>query len=107
MTASLALDHEEFPRPQTTREGLAALKPAFAALADFPLDDKGTTYRSLILQKYPDLKIEHIHHAGNSSGVVDGSGAVLLASRDIRQGARHEAARPGRGHGQHGRFARP
>ncbi len=77
---SLALDHEEFPRPQTTREGLAGLKPAFAALADVPLDDKGTTYRSLILQKYPDLDIEFVHHAGNSSGVVDGSGAVLLAS---------------------------
>jgi acetyl-CoA C-acetyltransferase len=77
---TIALDHEEFPRPQTTREGLAGLKPAFSTLADFPLDDKGTTYRSLILQKYPGLKIEHIHHAGNSSGVVDGSGAVLLAS---------------------------
>lgn len=77
---SLALDHEEFPRPQTTREGLAALKPSFEALADVPLDDKGTTYRSLILQKHPGLEIRHIHHAGNSSGVVDGAGAVLLAS---------------------------
>jgi acetyl-CoA C-acetyltransferase len=77
---SLALDHEEYPRPQTTLEGLAALKPAFPQVADFPLDDKGTTYRKLILQKYPDLQINHVHHAGNSSGVVDGSGAVLLAS---------------------------
>ncbi len=77
---SLALDHEEFPRPQTSREGLAALKPSFEAVADIPLDDKGTTFRGLILQKYPDLKITHVHHAGNSSGVVDGSGAVLMAS---------------------------
>jgi acetyl-CoA C-acetyltransferase len=77
---SLALDHEEFPRPGTTAEGLAALKPAFAAVADYVLDDKGTTYRSLILQKHPDVKIEPIHHAGNSSGVVDGAAAVLLAS---------------------------
>jgi acetyl-CoA C-acetyltransferase len=77
---SLALDHEEYPRPQTTLEGLAALKPAFPQVADFPLDDKGTTYRKLILQKYPDLEINHIHHAGNSSGVVDGSAALLLAS---------------------------
>ena len=61
-------------------EGLAALKPAFSAVADFPLDDKGTTYRGLILQKYPDLQINHIHHAGNSSGIVDGSAAILLAS---------------------------
>ena len=79
---TLALDREEYPRPQTTREGLASLKAAFAAMADVPLDDKGMTYRSLILQTYPDLKIEHVHHAGNSSGVVDGSAAVLLASSD-------------------------
>jgi acetyl-CoA C-acetyltransferase len=77
---TLALDHEEFPRPQTTLEGLSQLKPAFTALADVPLDDKGTTFRSLILAKYPDLKIEHVHHAGNSSGVVDGAAAILLAS---------------------------
>jgi len=79
---SLALDKEEYPRPQTTLEGLAALKAAFTAVADYPLDDKGTTYRNLILQKYPDLRIDHIHHAGNSSGVVDGSAAILLASPD-------------------------
>jgi acetyl-CoA C-acetyltransferase len=79
---TLALDHEEFPRPQTTREGLASLKPAFPALADFPLDDKGTTFRKLILAKYPGLDINFVHHAGNSSGVVDGSGALLLASAD-------------------------
>ena len=79
---TLALDREEFPRPQTTREGLAALKPSFEALADVALDDQGTTFRSLILQKYPDLDIKFIHHAGNSSGVVDGAAAVLLASPD-------------------------
>ncbi len=79
---TLALDHDEYPRPQTTREGLAALKAAFPALANAPLDDKGTTYLSLIKQAYPDLEIEYKHHAGNSSGVVDGSGAVLLASAD-------------------------
>ena len=75
-----ALDHEEFPRPQTTLEGLAALQPAFAAIADYPLDESGTTYRGLIHRKYPDLEINHVHHAGNSSGVVDGAAAVLLAS---------------------------
>jgi acetyl-CoA C-acetyltransferase len=77
---TLALDHEEFPRPQTTLEGLLALKPAFEAMAEFPLDDKGTTFGGLIRQVYPDLKIKHVHHAGNSSGVVDGAAAVLLAS---------------------------
>jgi len=79
---SLALDREEFPRPQTTAEGLAGLKPAFAAMAEFALDEAGTTYGGLIRQVYPDLKIEHIHHAGNSSGVVDGAAAILMASPD-------------------------
>ena len=77
---TLALDHEEFPRPQTTAEGLAALNPAFTKLADAALDEQGTTFRKLILAKYPDLDIQFVHHAGNSSGVVDGSGALLLAS---------------------------
>jgi acetyl-CoA C-acetyltransferase len=77
---SLALDREEYPRPQTTMEGLAELKPAFMAVADYPLDDKGTTYRNLILQKHPGLDIDFVHHAGNSSGVVDGAAAILLAS---------------------------
>ncbi len=79
---TLALDKEEFPRPQTTREGLAGLKPAFEAMAEFPLDEKGTTYGGLIRQVYPDLAIRHVHHAGNSSGVVDGAAAILLASPD-------------------------
>lgn len=82
MDGSVALDHEEFPRPQTTREGLAELKPSFAAIADYELDEKGTTFRKLVQQKYPDLEINHVHHAGNSSGVVDGAAAVLLASPD-------------------------
>jgi len=77
---SIALDREEFPRPQTTMEGLSALKPAFEAMADFPLDDAGTTYGGLLRQVYPDLKIQHVHHAGNSSGVVDGAAAILLTS---------------------------
>ena len=80
MDGTLALDHDEYPRPQTTAEGLAQLKPAFAAMADFPLDEQGTTYRKLILQKYPDLDINFVHHAGNSSGVVDGAAAILVAS---------------------------
>jgi acetyl-CoA C-acetyltransferase len=78
----LALDREEYPRPQTTMEVLAGLKPSFPAVADFPLDNNGATYRKLILEKYPDLEINHIHHAGNSSGIVDGSAAILLASPD-------------------------
>jgi acetyl-CoA C-acetyltransferase len=79
---SVALDHEEFPRPETTVESLAELKPSFASLADHPWDEAGTTFRSLVHKVYPDLDIKHIHHAGNSSGVVDGAAAVLLASPD-------------------------
>lgn len=78
---TLALDREEFPRPQTTLEGLASLKASFEAMADFPLDEQGTTYGGLIRQKYEGLKINHVHHAGNSSGVVDGAAALLLTSK--------------------------
>ena len=78
---SVALDRDEFPRPQTTLETLSNLKPVFGAWADISVDDSGTTYGSLILQKYPELtNIEAVHHAGNSSGVVDGAAAILLAS---------------------------
>ena len=80
---SLALDKEEYPRPGTTVESLASLKPAFASMADVPLDDHGTSYRGLILQKYPDVDIKFVHHAGNSSGVVDGAAAVLIASENF------------------------
>jgi acetyl-CoA C-acetyltransferase len=79
---TLALDHEEFPRPQTTLEALAELKPAFTQLADMPMDEKGTTYRQLLMKRYPDINLQHIHTAGNSSGVADGAGALLLASPD-------------------------
>ncbi len=79
---SLALDKEEFPRPGTTLESLSGLNPSFAAIADYPLDEAGTTYRNLVKQAYPDLEINHIHHAGNSSGVVDGAAALLLTSPD-------------------------
>jgi len=79
---NVVLDHDEYPRPETTREGLAGLKPAFTKIADLPLDEKGTTFRKLINQKYPDLEIKNFHHAGNSSGVVDGAAAILIASQD-------------------------
>jgi acetyl-CoA C-acetyltransferase len=76
------LDKDEFPRPQTTAEGLAALKPSFAAMADVAYNKSGDTFRKQINRKYPDLEIQHFHHAGNSSGVVDGAAAVLLASKE-------------------------
>jgi acetyl-CoA C-acetyltransferase len=77
---TLALDREEYPRPQTTMEGLSQLKAAFEALYDVPLDEEGLSFRRLVEATYPGLKINHVHHAGNSSGVVDGAGAVVIAS---------------------------
>ena len=77
---SVALDREEFPRPETTAEGLASLKPAFSQIADFELG--GTTFRKQINRRYPDVEIQHFHHAGNSSGVVDGAAAILITSKD-------------------------
>ena len=82
---NVILDKEEYPRPQTTREGLAELEPAFTKIADVPLDKNGTTFRKLVNQKYPDVEIQHFHHAGNSSGVVDGAAAVLVVSKDYAQ----------------------
>jgi acetyl-CoA C-acetyltransferase len=77
---ALMLDRDELPRPETTAEGLAALKPSFGKVADMPADGDGNTARALIARKYPDLEIQHVHHAGNSSGVVDGAAALLIVS---------------------------
>mgnify|MGYP003624383319 FL=1 len=81
---SLALDHEEFPRPSTTMETLGGLKTVFNMYMDIPVDDTGNTYGNLVTRKYPELegKMNHVHHAGNSSGVVDGAACLLLASKE-------------------------
>lgn len=77
---NVVLAHDEHPRPGTTAEKLAQLEPSFAKLADMPLDREGTTFRKMINSRYPDLDIKCVHHAGSSSGVVDGAAAILLAS---------------------------
>jgi acetyl-CoA C-acetyltransferase len=77
---SVALDREEFPRPETTAEGLAGLKASFDVIADVSIQPDGQTFRQSITAKYPDLAFSGVHHAGNSSGVVDGAAAILLAS---------------------------
>jgi len=81
LDGTMALDHEQFPRPGTTATSLAALAPSFPAVADYR-HGESPTFRELINQRYPDLDIQHVHHAGNSSGVVDGAAAVLMASED-------------------------
>jgi acetyl-CoA C-acetyltransferase len=76
----LILGKDEHPRPQTSAQDLANLKPSFVQVADMSPDASGVTFRQLIQRRYPGLEIQHVHHAGNSSGVVDGAAALLLAS---------------------------
>ncbi len=81
LDGTLALDREEFPRPGTTLESLSELKTVFSQFMDLPIDATGETFNQLVARAYPDLKINHVHHAGNSSGVVDGAAAILLSSK--------------------------
>ena len=68
------LAKDEFIKPNTTIESLSALKPSFASMGQMGFD-------AIALQKYPEVDaISHVHHAGNSSGIVDGAALVLLAS---------------------------
>jgi acetyl-CoA C-acetyltransferase len=78
---TVALDHDEYPRPGTTMDSLAGLKPAFEKMgAMAPPNDK-RTFDEICKAVYPQIDgVNHVHHAGNSSGVVDGASAVLLAS---------------------------
>ena len=70
----VVLEKDEFVKPGTTMEVLGKLKPSFAAMGDFGLDD-------VAIQKYPQVSsVPHVHTAGNSSGIVDGASAVMLGS---------------------------
>ncbi|MCZ4123360.1 acetyl-CoA C-acetyltransferase [Streptomyces sp. H39-S7] len=71
------LDHDEFIRPGTTAESLAALKPSFAMIGE------AGGFDAVALQKYHWVeKIDHVHHAGNSSGIVDGAALVAIGNRE-------------------------
>ncbi|WP_213687621.1 acetyl-CoA C-acetyltransferase [Acinetobacter sp. WY4] len=68
------LDKDEFIKPTTTAEGLGKLNPSFATMGQMGFD-------AIALQKYPEVSaVNHVHHAGNSSGIVDGAAVVLIAS---------------------------
>jgi acetyl-CoA C-acetyltransferase len=72
------LDRDEHMRPATTVESLATLKPAFAALGD------QLGFDSVLIQRYPEVEyIHHVHHGGNSSGIVDGAASVLIGNETI------------------------
>jgi acetyl-CoA C-acetyltransferase len=78
---NLALDHDEHPRPGTTIETLAGLNPSFAKMGIMNPPNDTRTYDEICKAVYPQVKdVNHVHHAGNSSGVVDGASALLLAS---------------------------
>ncbi|MEV6217018.1 acetyl-CoA C-acetyltransferase [Nocardia sp. NPDC051833] len=75
INGAVLLDHDEFMRPDTTVESLAGLTPSFAAMGEMGGFD------AVALQRYHHVeKIDHVHHAGNSSGIVDGSALVLIGS---------------------------
>jgi acetyl-CoA C-acetyltransferase len=77
------LEHDEHPRPGTTVEKLAGLRPAFAAMGASGVEGEGRTFDEICLDRYPEVeRIDHVHHAGNSSGVVDGAAAAVIASSD-------------------------
>ncbi|MFI5805243.1 acetyl-CoA C-acetyltransferase [Streptomyces sp. NPDC051561] len=74
----LVLDHDEHMRPGTTADSLAGLKPSFAAIGDMGGFD------AVALQKYHWVeKIDHVHHAGNSSGIVDGAALVAIGTKEV------------------------
>lgn len=74
----IMLDRDESIRPETSLESLATLKPSFAEQGE------KLGFDAIAIQRYPDVeRIEHVHHAGNSSGIVDGAAAVLFGSRAV------------------------
>jgi len=71
------LKRDEHMRPETTMQSLASLNPSFQQQGDFAFD-------AVVQQRYPQVeKVNHVHHAGNSSGIVDGAAGVLFGNKDI------------------------
>ena len=71
------LEVDEYMRPETTMQSLGALEPSFEKMGDHGFDD-------VAILKYPELEtIKHVHHAGNSSGIVDGAAGVLIGNEKM------------------------
>jgi acetyl-CoA C-acetyltransferase len=88
---TVVLDREELPRATST-EKLAGLKPSFAQLGGAVLDGYDRSFDTMCREVYPQVTaVDHVHHAGNSSGLADGAAAVLLASEET---AREHGWRP-------------
>lgn len=74
---AIQLDHDEHMRPDTSIESLASLNPSFVGMGSMGFDE-------VLKQRYPELEaINHVHHAGNSSGIVDGAAGVLFGSKEM------------------------
>jgi acetyl-CoA C-acetyltransferase len=72
------LDHDEFMRPETTMQSLGSLDPSFAMMGEM------AGFDATIQQRYPEVEaVNHVHTAGNSSGIVDGSAGILLGNKEI------------------------
>ena len=72
------LDHDELMRPETDMQSLGALNPAFQMMGE-----QMPGFNDVAILKHPDVeKINHVHHAGNSSGIVDGAAAVLIGNEE-------------------------
>jgi acetyl-CoA C-acetyltransferase len=81
---SVALARDEHPRADTTLEGLSQLAPSFLQMGNTPMGPNGETLDQMALKRYPEFKkIEHVHTAGNSSGIVDAAAAVLMGSAEF------------------------
>ena len=74
---AVILDHDEHMRPDATMQSLASLNPSFAMPGEMAFD-------AVIQQRYPEVeRVNHVHHAGNSSGIVDGSAGVLFGTKEM------------------------
>ena len=83
LAGQVVLDRDEYPRPEATLEGLAKLEPSFTKMGAYRMKDGTLTFDEKAKTVYPQVSsVNHVHTAGNSSGIVDGSSAVLLASPD-------------------------
>ncbi|MBH0778457.1 acetyl-CoA C-acetyltransferase [Nocardia bovistercoris] len=82
---TVLLDRDEQPRPGTTAATLARLRPAFAELGAQRVEGESRTFDEICRDRYPIDRVDHVHHAGNSSGVVDGAAAALLVSSRFRR----------------------
>ncbi len=81
LDGNLVLERDEYPRPGTTAESLGQLSPSFEKLGGYVQKGDSLTFDQKAKQVYPQIEgVNHVHHAGNSSGIVDGASAVVLAS---------------------------